>query len=261
MDRLDKSLDELAKESRKKQQEERKKNVKKDAPKKKAVKASGNEKKGAKMPADKPIKLAQPTAQAFARNVKVQRGVNDMASRLGPKVPSGVAVIFSNLNFNISQSDIRELCATIGPIGPKIFMKSNSGTADVMFDLKYDAIQAVKRFNNLTLDGRPMKVFLKDSNTSGAIPAVSQGRAAGPFGGRDLFGTRNTRQVNTSFQVNLGGVPAPKAKKQVAGKEKKVKVVKEKKEKPKKEKAAPATGEQLDADMDSYFANRAKKEE
>ena len=43
-------------------------------------------------------------------------------------------------------------------------MKPNAGNADVMFDQKYDAIQAVKRFNNLTLDGRPMKVFLKDSN-------------------------------------------------------------------------------------------------
>ena len=37
------------------------------------------------------------------------------------------------------------------------------GKADVMFFNKLDAITAVKKFNGLTLDGRPMQVALKES--------------------------------------------------------------------------------------------------
>lgn len=267
MDRLDKSLDDLAKESRKKSQDERKKkDSKKDAPNKKdrPVKANSDN-RGAKAKPAKTIRLAQPTAQAFARNVRVDR--SDLASRLGRKVTPGTAVIFSNMNFNITQTDIRELCATVGPIGPRIFMKPNAGNADVMFDQKYDAIQAVKRFNNLTLDGRPMKVFLKDSNQGQAgAPALNQSRNAGRMGGREMFGTRQVRGQNSSatFSVNMSGVVAPKAKKVVKDKVKVVKERAERKEKPKREKrenAAPADPAQLDADMDSYFADRAKKEE
>ena len=40
------------------------------------------------------------------------------------------------------------------------------GKADVMFFNKLDAITAVKKFNGLTLDGRPMQVALKDSTMS-----------------------------------------------------------------------------------------------
>lgn len=266
MDRLDLSLDDLAKESRKKNQDERQKNAKKAAPKKeRPVKANNEERRGAKAKPAKQVRLTQPTAQAFTRTVQTQ-GRSDMQSRLGPKVASGTAVIFSNMNFNITQTDIRELCATIGPIGPRIFMKNNSGSADVMFDQKYDAIQAVKRFNNLTLDGRPMKVVLKESQSNqgqAGAPALNQSRNAGRMGGRELFGTRTTRNTApATFSVNMGGLPkqAKKVQKEKQVKEVKVKVVREKKEKVVREKATPADPAQLDADMDSYFAARAKKE-
>ena len=37
------------------------------------------------------------------------------------------------------------------------------GKADVMFFNRLDAVTAVKKFNGLTLDGRPMIVALKES--------------------------------------------------------------------------------------------------
>jgi len=134
------------------------------------------------------------------------------------------------------------------------------GKADVMFFNRLDAVTAVKKFNGLTLDNRPMVVTLKES-------AIPKGRRDGAsskallFGGGGSFGGG---RGGTSFSVTMGSA-APKQKKpkkvvvlnEAAKKKKKKAAQPKKKEEPKPK----VDGASLDMDMDAYFANRAPKAE
>jgi THO complex subunit 4 len=75
----------------------------------------------------------------------------------------------------------------------QFYLKHYQGTAEVVFSRKPDAIAAVKRYNNVQLDGKPMKIELIGTNlnsgaaappvraTNGAMAVFSgQGRPAVP---------------------------------------------------------------------------------
>lgn len=137
------------------------------------------------------------------------------------------------------------------------------GKADVMFFNKLDAITAVKKFNGLTLDGRPMQVALKDSTMSRrgdpsvASKALLFGSNMG--GGRDQ-GYGRGGGGGPSFSVTMGGGnKQPKKKTVVVKPAPKKKAAPKKADKPKKEAPAPKSSEDLNMEMDSYFANRPAK--
>lgn len=48
----------------------------------------------------------------------------------------------------------------------------HQGTAEVVFTRKPDAIAVVKRYNNVQLDGKPMKIELIGTNLNSVAPAV-----------------------------------------------------------------------------------------
>mgnify|MGYP001364651027 CR=1 FL=1 len=137
------------------------------------------------------------------------------------------------------------------------------GKADVMFFNRLDAVTAVKKFNGLTLDNRPMVVALKES----AAPKRGGGDMASSkaflFGGGGGMGGRGGGR-QTTFSVSMGSMGSNKAPKK--GKKGTVitkeadKKMKDKKHKAKKEEPKPKVdGATLDMDMDSYFANRPAK--
>ena len=111
MDRLDKPLDDLVKDSKAAARGNAKKVGKKAvAAKKKPVKATGSKKAVAVGKAKlvlKKQKLVLPTA----KNILDRVGVSSK-----PKVPkqSGSPVVFSNLAYNITMDEMKELCSTIG---------------------------------------------------------------------------------------------------------------------------------------------------
>ena len=135
------------------------------------------------------------------------------------------------------------------------------GKADVMFFNKLDAITAVKKFNGLTLDGRPMNVALKESTVPRRADAVtSKALLFGSMGGsRDQGYGRGGG--GPSFSVTMGGRNSqPKKQKTIVVKQapkKKAEKPKKKAEKPKA--PAPKASEDLNMEMDSYFANRPAK--
>lgn len=111
MDRLDKPLDQLVKDSKADAKTKSKKPVKKAVAAKKKpvpVKASGK-------------KIVGKAKPVLKRQMIVMPRANNIVDRLGvgnkPKVPkqsTGSAVVFSNLAYNITMEEMKELCSTIG---------------------------------------------------------------------------------------------------------------------------------------------------
>lgn len=99
-------------------------------------------------------------------------------------IETGTKLYISNLDYNVSNEDVKELFSEEGDLKRFTVHYDRSGrskgTAEVVFSRRADAIAAVKRYNNVQLDGKPMKIEIVGTNI-GAPPAVPQA-SNGTFG-------------------------------------------------------------------------------
>jgi len=146
-------------------------------------------------------------------------------------------LLISNLDFNVSEDDLKELYQTFGDTKRLVMNYDRSGrsmgTAEIIYKNRSDAMKAMQKYNGVPLDGKAMRLEVVNSGGIGSVsgggrmsipPRMNSSRPV-PYGGR---GSRNT------------GEREPR--------------------KP-REKKVEAKADDLDAEMDAYFAAGNKKPE
>jgi len=141
-------------------------------------------------------------------------------------------LLVANLDYGVSETDIHELFADFGPLKSASVHYDRSGrslgTADVVFERRADAVKAMKQYNGVPLDGRPMNIQLATSEVP--APVI---RSRKPGGG----GVPN--RTNTGRQPQRRG-PPPQARQGI------------KRGGNRTTNAKPVSAEELDAELDAY---------
>ncbi|TKY64885.1 THO complex subunit 4A [Spatholobus suberectus] len=91
------------------------------------------------------------------------------------KIESGTKLYISNLDHGVSSDDIKLLFSEEGELKRYSIHYDQSGrskgTAEVVFMRHSDALAAIKKYNNMRLDGKPLQIELV--GTSSVTPAVA----------------------------------------------------------------------------------------
>ncbi|KAL2470388.1 THO complex subunit 4A [Abeliophyllum distichum] len=119
-------------------------------------------------------------------------------------IETGTKLYISNLEYGVSNEDIKELFSEVGDLKRYTIHYDRSGrskgTAEVVFSRRQDALAAVKRYNNVQLDGKPMKIELVGTNMN--IPAAGL-PSASAFGDSNVA-PRSARGRGSGFGRSRG---------------------------------------------------------
>ena len=116
--------------------------------------------------------------------------------------PMGTSLIVSNLEFGVNDADIHELFSEFGRLrryGVHYNAQGSSiGTAEVVFTRASDAMKAIQAYQDVPLDGRPMRLHVAMSSfritqMPGATSPSPQRGTAARRGGKRARGGRSSR--------------------------------------------------------------------
>ncbi|KAF8690527.1 hypothetical protein HU200_040888 [Digitaria exilis] len=165
---LDMSLDDLIKKS-------------KSRPKSNPASSSGPARRAPPAARAAPYPVAAPKAQRAGADSPYGVYSGHIAAMSGVVVPppppptataraleTGTKLHISNLDTGVTVEDVQELFSEVGEL-KRYSMNydkdgTSKGTAEVVFARKVDALDAIKRYNGVQLDGKPMNIELIGSN-------------------------------------------------------------------------------------------------
>ncbi|KAE9600639.1 hypothetical protein Lal_00045494 [Lupinus albus] len=140
-----------------------------------------------------PYSTAKAPETAWQHDLYADPAVNLAAAFPGhggraSSIETGTKIYISNLDYGVSNDDIKELFSEVGDVKRHTVHYDRSGrskgTAEVVFSRRGDAVAAVKRYNNVQLDGKPMKVEIVGTNiTTHAVAAPAANVAFGNLSG------------------------------------------------------------------------------
>uniref|UniRef100_J3LMI3 RRM domain-containing protein n=1 Tax=Oryza brachyantha TaxID=4533 RepID=J3LMI3_ORYBR len=164
-------------------------------------------------------------------------------------IETGTKLYISNLDFGVSNDDIKELFSELGDLKRSVIHYDRSGrskgTAEVVFARRGDAVAAVKKYNNVQLDGKPMKIEILGTNTptaAAALPANNGGYVrnvakSAPRGGPAGLPQGRPRPRGGGRRRGGGGGSGGSGGRRG------------------KERSQPKSAEELDADLEKYHAD------
>ncbi|XAR60554.1 hypothetical protein NMG60_11033977 [Bertholletia excelsa] len=114
-------------------------------------------------------------------------GYPGQAGGRASSIETGTKLYISNLDYGVSNEDIKELFSEVGDLKRYSIHYDRSGrskgTAEVVFSRRQDALAAVKRYNNVQLDGKPIKVDIVGTNiVSPPVPPSANGSFGNLYG-------------------------------------------------------------------------------
>jgi len=113
---------------------------------------------------------------------------------------TGTKLQISNLAYSVLSEDLKDLFESVGDLKRATVNYDKSGrslgTATVVFSRRNDALQALKEYNNVSLDDLPMKISLVATNS-----ANGGGRSISNDGGANTFRSA----INDALTISVGG--------------------------------------------------------
>ncbi|OMJ25797.1 Aly/REF export factor 2 [Smittium culicis] len=166
-----------------------------------------------------------------------QMMMQPMAPAMGTPDQKG-KVLISNLDFKVTEADLRELFQQVGSVRKATLnfdsRGKSKGNGEVWFSKVSDSYRAVEKYNGVTLDGRPMKIEV-------VVPSVNPLQMQMPIPVPVPMMMPNMYNRGRPNQNNSRGNRGGNRRNTRGGK------------RGTSEKRTPASKDDLDAQMDSYM--------